>query len=56
MPPSLLSQVQVVSDDFTVVGRDALYGSSREEKMARGTLRSAAERHLTQGEGMLLLE
>lgn len=40
-------EVHVISDDFSRVAKNELYGSSQLEKTARGELKSGVERHLT---------
>ena len=41
--------MHVISDDFSRVAKNELYGSSQLEKTARGELKSGVERHLTPG-------
>lgn len=40
--------VQLVKDDFTTMDKNTCYASSRNEKTARGQLKSSVERHLSQ--------
>ena len=46
---SFFIKVDVVTDDYSTVPKNDLYASPREEKMARGALRSAVERYLSPG-------
>ena len=39
--------VQLVKDDFSTIAKNACYASSRDEKTARGQLKSSVERYLT---------
>ena len=40
-------EVQLVKDDFSTIAKNACYASSRDEKIARGQLKSSVERHLS---------
>lgn len=41
-------EVHLLQDDFSMVAKNSCYASSRDEKMARGQLKSSVERHLSQ--------
>lgn len=41
-------EVHLVKDDFSTIEKNSCYASSREEKTARGQLKSSVERHLSQ--------
>ena len=47
-------EVQLIKDDFSTIEKNACYASSRDEKMARGQLKSGVERHLSQENFVIL--
>ena len=47
-------EVHLVKDDFSTTPKNTCYASSRDEKMARGQLKSSAERLLSKDAFVLL--